>query len=526
MMLRGLLEKELRQHSLTFSILLVLLLVGLGLITGNHRLARLSGSGIQGFAFMLWTLVPLASLTLGHVLIAAEFRQRTQLFLEGLPLPRWRFIALKYALGLGVLMLLGGAAIGVVLWHNWEREALTWNFARILVLKSAAWIFFVHALFFTHAFLGRYRWVAAGAALIVFINLSLFGMPAHAFAPLRLLDPRFAYDRDSSPLPDVLESVAIAAAISAIGFAIGLMRDASVASLLAERMSAREKSVFAILLLAGVLGSGVVIEKNKKTSPVHMAGAIVSPQSRVTVSVAAAMDHPSDEDVLFLQAISLRFAEHLQELAEYLDIAQLPPVFVVYRPDFAADRFENGDLEHSQGLLVRANLRAEKFRERELERWLVEHLLVIKSAERLKLERNAWLLDGFPRWWQHRAAWGDRAEISESIVSEAAQKAGLSADSFRRWFSVRKAAGSGPAQHLAASGLRALESKAGDEATRRFLSSILGRPATKDARTWLREVATPWPRVLRRETGMTLPEFVEIWRLPSPNQTTASSIAP
>jgi hypothetical protein len=489
------------------------LLAGLGLITGSPRFTRFSGSGLDGLRLLFLTLVPLAGLTLGQVLVASEFRQRTQLFLEGLPLPRWRFIALKYLLGLGVMIGAGAVMLAVISWRVWEREALNLDFVQVLALKGAAWIFFVHALFFTHSFLGRYRWGAAALVILIVLNLSVLGLAVDQFPPLRLIDSRFAFDRYESPLPDVLWTLGIGSVLAAVGFALGLMRDASVASLLAERMSSREKGFVTVIALLAVLGSVTVLEKRAKISPVHLPGAFSTLREHVRVTVAAAADRPSAAEVKAMEGLGPRLADDLDALSDYLGIPQLPPIFVVYRRDFAADRFENGGLKHRQGLLVRANPLAEGFREDKLQRWLVKELLLLRSEGRLGLERNAWVLDGLPRWWQSRGSAPRPDAISRELASEALANAGPSATLLRRWYSVRKAAGGEQAEHLAASGLQIMEASAGEAKMRLFLSAMLRRAATKDVRTWFREMLHPWPRILRRETGIDSSALVTRWQV-------------
>jgi hypothetical protein len=511
-MLRGLIEKELRQHAVSFMVLLLLMLCGLALITSNRLISRFSGTSLEAFAMLLRILIPIASMTLGHVLVTGEFRQRTQLFLEGLPLPRWRFLALKYALGLGFTVMIGGVALAVVLGRTWESEAMNGRFAGILAMKSVAWIFFLHSLFFAHAFLGRYRWVAAGAAFLLFVNLSEFGLAVHEFSPLRLIDGRLAYDRYRLPWVDVAWTFAIGVLLTVGAFSLGLTRDSTPASLLAERMSSRERSVVTVLMLCALLGTMTVMEKREEISPVHLPGAIISEQPRVTVTVAAAVDRPSSAEVTAMQALGPQLATELQEFAEYLGIEKLPPVFVVYRRDFPADRLENGGLKPEQGVLVRVNLLAKEFRNDALRRWLVHQLLLLQTANRLELDRNAWLLDAIPRWWQDRQDEAHSGAITPAIGHKAAGKAKLSTDALRRWLWVRKEAGAEPAQHLAATGLRTLEDLVGEAATQRFLAAVLSRPATKDVRSWFREMISPWPAIMKRETGISTDHLVREWR--------------
>ena len=82
-MMRGLLAKELRQHGFTLAFLFLIVVGGLVFIGANGMLRRASGGGIAAVQFLHMTFVPLAGLVLGQILIATEFRQKTQLFLLG-----------------------------------------------------------------------------------------------------------------------------------------------------------------------------------------------------------------------------------------------------------------------------------------------------------------------------------------------------------------------------------------------------------------------------------------------------------
>jgi hypothetical protein len=347
--------------------------------------------------------------------------------------------------------------------------------------------------------------------MVALINVAAFELSVHELPPLQLVDVRFAYDRYALPWSDVLWTLALTGVFAAGGFALGLVRDATVASLLAERMSAREKSVATVVLIATTLGSVIAFEKKEQFSPVHLPG-VLTERARAQVTVAAAVDPPTKPEAHTMKAISPRVADWLHDCAEYLDIERFPPVFVVHRRDLSGAAFEDGGLKRPQGLLVRANLLGPEFNEAALQRWLLKHLLLLQSEQRLALERNAWLLDGFPRWWQSRTAAVNVAETTSAELPKTVQGADLSARSLRRWFSIRKTAGAEAAEHLAASGLRTLEQMAGEVPMREFLRTSVGRSRTKDARTWFREMLTPWPREMQRTTGATPELLVQNWK--------------
>ena len=103
-----LLRKELRQHwlgllgVLTTGVISYLFIIAISMAK--------SGAEIPFEGFRLFTVLMgvLGALVLNHRLVVVEYQARTQLFLEGLPLARWRMVAVKYGLGLGVILLLVG----------------------------------------------------------------------------------------------------------------------------------------------------------------------------------------------------------------------------------------------------------------------------------------------------------------------------------------------------------------------------------------------------------------------------------
>ena len=99
-MIFGLIEKEWRQHGAMILFVLILLTTGFVVLQRMEVLVQYGGSNFALLDQLLFYLLPIACLVIGNALIAAEFRQHTQVFLEGLPLPRWMMLSVKYGFGL------------------------------------------------------------------------------------------------------------------------------------------------------------------------------------------------------------------------------------------------------------------------------------------------------------------------------------------------------------------------------------------------------------------------------------------
>lgn len=510
-MIRGLVGKELRQHGSIFALLFVLVLGALFLILGNEGIELASGGGFAGVRLAHFTFIPLASLMLAQMLIASEFRQKTQIFLEGLPLPRWRMLAVKFALGLTVLMTSLVGMLALAWWYARGSEALTARFLAILILKSAGWGWFVYTLCFAHGFLGRYRFIFATIIFTALATMLNLGVKLSAFGPFALVDDRFPYERYVIPTHDLWVTGLLGFGMMLIGFALGHIRDATLATMLVEKMSAREK-LFATLLC--IIGLGVIasIEQQREDStPVQMPGAIDVRQGVVHVSLASTGSSPTEGEVAALHAVGQRVASSLERLVAYLGCTSFPPVFLVHRPDLAPGEIANGELKPAQGVLLRANLLHEEFDELKLLRKAVRLGLNAHRGGFATRERNAWVLDGLPAWWNARDGPPESWTEARKRARDAMPK-DFSGRDLRRWYTIRKSAEQSAAEDLAATGLAVLSSKYGEEPCRAFLRSAFSQARPADVRGWLQDVSRPLHRKLRSATGASEAEFVRQWR--------------
>ena len=514
-MMRGLLAKELRQHGFTFAFLFLLLLCGL-VVMASHSSTMMVTGGVFGLLHvLLFTDVPLACLVLGQVLIATEFRQKTQLFLEGLPLPRWRMLAVKFALGLGVLLASTAALLFVAWWSGRGTEAMTPRFVAVLALKSAGWVWFLYALFFAHAFLGRYRVVFGLVLFFAFVTLKNIGVPVETFGPFALIDSRFPFERHLVPWDALAVTTAAALGLTLLGFALGLVRDATVASLLAEKMSPREKVVITFLALASVMLSTYLWEHFKTTTPVRMPGAIETQRGIVKVFATAAVDAPTTEETATLQRVANRAADELGALAAYLGCRTFPQIFIVHRRDLKKEY--SASYESSQALIARANLTAADFSESTFHSSLIAGALEAHTHGLASRERNLWALHGIEEWWPRRADAPALGESPGGRLADARQimPADFSPEHLAAWYSLRRDGGhfgASYAQGLAAIGLEVLAQRHGEDARRRFLAAMFGPGRPKDFRGWFGDVVRSQLHGLRATAGVSEKTFVEEWR--------------
>ena len=503
-MIRGLLTKELRQHGFALAFLFLVIVGGLALIVGNESLRRAFGGGFAAVRLLHTTYVPLAALVLGQMLIATEFRQKTQLFLEGLPLPRWRMLAVKFALGLAVLAGAIGAAIFAAWWHARGAEAITPRFATLVALKSAGWVWFIYTLCFAHAFLGRYR-VGFGLTLLFgFFALDATGVRISEFGPFALIDHRFAYERFELPGRALAITAALGLGLAGLGFALGMVRDATVASLLAEKMSSREKVFITFLTITVMMIAGYLTEHHKTSTPVRMPGAFEAQHGIVHVMASAAVDAPTREETAAIEHIAKRAADDLGALAEYLGCETFPPVFIVHRRDLAANERNYGELKPAQGVLVRANLMPKETDETAMLRCIVRGALLAHTGGLASRERNAWAFDGLVWWWPARetaAAAGEPYDYWVPFARKAMPR-DFSVRDLDRWFAAQDLADTNRSAALAATGLGVLAVAHGADARQRFLAAMFGPARSADARGWLMDVIRSRKNRLRAAAGI------------------------
>lgn len=513
-MIRGLIEKELRQHGISFGLLLLGIASFTVFMSANRTLVRATGTAVEVFHLMAELGLPLGAFFLADLLIAGEFRNRTQLFLEALPFPRWRMLAVKYVIGAGVTVVALAIPFISAVKLGFDSGGVDVPFALILAAKSSGWVCFAFTAAFAHAFFGRYRIVIAASALFLAILASKAGVPLAEFPPYKLVDERFANERFQMPVRDLEATFVIASCFVALGFALGLVRDASVAATLAERMSTRERLFFTFISIGALVFSGEYFEHEASKARIRLPGAFETNRPAVHVEIASATTLPGKSGTEHLNHLAESTADELQRVADYLGATTMPPLYLVHRADFAASRYETGDIKAKQGVLVRANLLSPDFDFHSFSCWIIRYELSRKTSGRAELEHNAWVLDGFPSYWLDHVE--SHPGTNSSPVANTAPpiypSQGLSSNSLlHSWFSIRKQLGEADAARLACSGLQFTAKQYGEKACQAFICSMFQKDQPADARAWLAEVCDPLPHRFKRTTGAKLSDFVSEW---------------
>ena len=160
-------------------------------------------------------------------------------------------------------------------------------------------------------------------------------------APFALLDDRFAFERHDWPTRTMLITAAWTVAFTALGFRLGSVRDSTVASLLAEKMSSREKIVITLVAVSAVAAVGTAQMEHTKREPVHLPGAVAHERGKtVRVEITSTRRRAAADEDEALQRAGARLADELEDFSRHLGGVALPTVFVVHRSVMGASEIE------------------------------------------------------------------------------------------------------------------------------------------------------------------------------------------
>jgi hypothetical protein len=499
-----LVRKELRQHRLPFGFLAtILMIIAMIIITGHYARGQSSSVFTGLLTFLQFALPGAAMLICGRVVVA-EYRAKTQLFLEALPLPRWRMVAVKFVFGFGVLMVVVAAPIAIAGALLSRHEAMTPQFAGILASRVFMTAWFWYAFFFTTGLLGRYRWPLM--IFIVFVSYGLdtmTGWEIRRFGPFELLNHQFGAERHAFPLKALGEVLAMAGGMTALSFVLALVREGNVSALMAERMSHREKVLVAVVLLGAVAAFSLLDEQRTKP-PYDLTGAAVAKGPGTLVKVAG----PGRPAEMLANELNAELAE----FRAYLGIASLPTVLVTHRLDLDAGKFERGRLAKSEGFVVRANYTAPTFDRANFVAWLIPELLDYRSHGRTRREVARWIRDGVGEFWVRRARAAAPLAADRPLALRAvyAVPGGVREADLAEWYRLRERVGEGVARGLAWSGLKALVAKRGEAGCQQFLRELYSPPVPRDLRATLHDLRHPWTDALAHEQ-MNVATLIASW---------------
>ncbi len=509
---KSLLAKELSHHKWALLGLLVLIAMSFAVLVfkafSNARtLTLFSASG--GF---LYVMIPLCAIVLGNRLVVSEYFGRTQLFVEALPIPRWQMVTVKYLIGLVFLQGMMGLnlfAVGILAARS---EPVEFLFVGKLMLRAATFIYCIWSFLFLMGFLGRLRFpIYICCALALGYIESSTQLRIGEFGPFVLANPdRFGLERYDLPMVAMIQTLFVGTGILLLAYGVALIREGSIAEILAHRMSQREKAVVAVLMLSLVLALYVLDRRTEKAPFEFTETAVVRSDS---LPIAILYGHSTRQEH------ALKLIKYLErvfgELKTTLRIEKLPPIRVAYFSTLDADVYQPGRIKDADGILVRANFTAKKWSDSDFTAYLVHQILSHTTKGRAVFEPKHWLLDGFSVWWAtEQLEQSRRLEARDKFMLRAlfaTRNLPLYIQQIEHWTLYQEKLGPRMSSAVAYSGIKYLEQTKGKAAVLELARAVLSRRPPRDARETIYEMFNSMSEIFSRSTGLKWTRFVADW---------------
>lgn len=501
-------RKELQQQRwVLLAVALLYAAIGLSAVAGSQNDGA-STSQLTDLALGLRLFVPLLALTQAHVAVVREYRQKTQLFVEALPLARWEVPLARLCWGLCTQ---GALAVGLWLFVALAVGESAPRFLAITGARLSAYVLVCWGLAFGLATLGRLRWVAYATLFFGCVLLDQRGVELSRFGPFALLDPlSFPFERLTLPVRALLESAALAAVGLLLGLGLPRLHEGSMAELLARRASTGEKAGFWVVvavqvLLLEALGREQQREPFRFTDPAVLA----SERQNVQILYAHEQIEPRARSLL----------DVLERLAEGLSVelgVAAPPLRVAHNASLEGLGARTASGAVGAGVLLEANLGAQGFELGELSFLAAHETFSQLSKGRALFEPNHWLADGFASYWRPRravpveGAQGDHEEHDARWLDAlvARRKLPLDERQLREWEKLAEQLGEDAAVSIGFTLVQVLEQRQGRERLLELARALLVRPTVADGFDWLFGERADLPAALPRLSGESWPQLV------------------
>jgi hypothetical protein len=507
----ALIGKDVREHGAAAIGLLVASLALVALAIAQNREAAFSMSPFEVVRFALITFVPLIVLTVGNRLIVREYLSGTRLFVEALPVGSLRPLLIKYLLGALFLSLLALVLLASCVLGSSAADDVTPLWLGQLLLKTLVVMCLYWSIVFCFSLCGHLRIVLYLVTLgIVALVAWMPAIDATRFAPFRLLDrDLFVFERDLTPVVDMLWTLGLAAAFVVTGFVIARLGNGSVAERLARPMTRRDFVVLGVLVVAGAGLAGAIAE-NRTREPIRFGNNTVLRVAEPAIEMYFASEAYRARSEAFLQSVQ----NAIEPMQARLGIDALPITRLALRPSRERHDIDYGTLD---GVYVAANwLEHDSYDDSVLVAVVLHGLLTARTAGRAPFEPHHWVLDGFTRWWAETL--GDPESLRDSHRDELLARAVFvvsrldqEADLVTGWQGIADNFGYPSAEALAFSAVLYVAETQGVEAVFALGRSFLAEPVGASVLASLADRRRPaWQR-FQEATGTTRNEFTSGW---------------
>jgi hypothetical protein len=334
-------------------------------------------------------------------------------------------------------------------------------------------------------------------------------VPVGDFPPFALL-ARLGSERDVWPVANLLWVALLVSIFLALGFLLGLVREGSVASMMGEKMSYREKIFFGAVV-AGLLML-VSSQVQPEGEPFDLPGALAEETHDIQLFVSP--EDPTrvmDGDAL----LAMQLAQILARHRDWMGIArsEFPAVYLVERSDLKTAEIKAETIDDQPVVLMFANYRAEGFSPEQLAAEAMIEALGKRTHGRITKEDRAWIADGVEYFWQYQNAPPELLREKEQQAAAAVLQHGLEITNLKSWESYAKTIGKENSKLIAWMGMRRIAEKQGVEVLQHMARGTIGRAVEReDARAAIHDFLHPITRSFEETTGTRLPDFVREWK--------------
>ena len=484
-MIRALIRKELREH---WVVLCITIAIDAFMLTGFLVRAGERGGRFSGLLEWAGMLGALTALVAANRLFVREYAGRTQLFLEVLPIGRPRIWATKWLFGWSYM-----AAITVAAWlASWLRALRTEPIASYDALRVLLWVgsfMFVVWSFATMAgMLGRHRYTAWIGVVCIASFVTYRGKLNAAELPvLDLLGPHVAMAHAPIDWSKLLKTWALAGGFCAASATLALAGSGAIASMLAQKMTARERVFIVVFGVVGMFAYSTV-ERRRSKPPYAISAAVSVATAHARVGI---LQGGGITDAAARQ-MARTIADDLEQLVGALGLDSTPAVFVLPKRGFDPTVIERAELDEAEGIVLRAapDVVLSVLRTEVLRAALADH-----TRQRALREDRQVLADGFTAWWALRA---EPSEREERWLRAAASSVPVSVSTLTRWLETQERVGACVADALAFATMDVLRRRLGADASSRLARALFPRPSDD-----VRVLFEPKPAALLAGAGVT-----------------------
>lgn len=509
------LRKELAEHWLAITALILTVMYALFITLTRYQNQEFSISPLEILNFSLKTFIPLSAFVLSNLLIVRDYKSRAQQYTESLPSRRITPVLVKYLLGAFIVCGLMLVTLLLAARYASVVDSITPEYFALLALKTISVAALYWAVMFAISLSGHLR-LLLYVLLIgsVYYLLTSSSIDVTDFGPFAiLLDGTLAYERVDVPTQALLETWALTAAFTLIGFIIALWHEGSMAEVLARPMARRD------YILAGFIVTAfstviAILDKEPLPDPLEVSTRFKLTSDLHNITVAY-LDPDIQETA---QPLLDGLDNDINTIQAKIGPLNLAPAYVVHDTDLTSWEF----VAHSaDGPLVYGNFSAADHYDRVVFRTTVMHQLLLgTSGGRSVFEHYHWFLDGYTRRITEASTaastQAERDASHEELLARALislEVLGSKSDLINDWQIIADRVGYASAESMAYSALLYLEQQQNsdviDELAKRWLATRSVRDTRSSLQRWQKSAEAEFNEI----TDLQWDEFLKGWRV-------------